>query len=383
MRSLRTFFLILLALTLVLAVSAPAWAAMSNIEHLGKMLYMDTSLSEPAGQSCMSCHSPMAGFADPDSDLPVSRGAISDRFGNRNSPTAAYAAYSPAFGFVGGRYVGGQFWDGRAADLVAQAQGPFLNPLEMNNPSAAAVVVKVQRSHYASMFTRVFGRNAFKDKQAAYVNIARAIAAYESSTMMNRFGSKYDAYLAGSTTLTAQEAQGLGLFTGKAGCSACHPAAGSRAVLTDFTYHNLGLPKNWDNPFLYLPLSLNPAGPDFIDLGLGPVVKSDAQNGKFKVPTLRNVAATPPYGHNGYFQTLEAVVAYYNTRDVAGAGRPAPEVAANLDTSVGDLGLTAAEVDAIVAFLHTLTDGGCGCGGMGGGGGGMGGGGGGGGGMGG
>ena len=368
MRGLRLVLLVSLALLLVLAVAAPSWAAMTNLEHLGKMLYMDTSLSVPAGQSCASCHLPMTGYADPDSDLPVSRGAISDRFGNRNSPTAAYASFSPSFALVGGRYVGGQFWDGRAADLVAQAQGPFLNPLEMNNPSAAAVVDKVSRSQYAWLFTSVFGGNAFKDKQAAYVNIARAIAAFESSSMVNRFSSKYDAYRAGSTSLTSQEAAGLALFTGKGKCSGCHAISGTRPVFTDFTYHNLGLPKNWENPFLSLPPEFNPAGTAYIDRGLG-AIKGSAQDGKFKVPTLRNVALTPPYGHNGYFQTLETVVQFKNTRNAGGWA--AAEVKDNVDTTVGALGLTQTEVDALVAFLRTLSDGGM----MGGGGGGMGGGG--------
>jgi cytochrome c peroxidase len=334
--------------------------------QLGERLYFDENLSEPAGQSCASCHHPDAGFADPDSSLPVSKGVVPGRFGNRNSPTAAYTAYSPGFHWDPdahdgeGLYVGGQFWDGRADDVVEQAMGPFLNPVEMNNSDEAMVVEKVQRAKYAALFEQVYGPDAFQDTSTAYRNIADAIAWYEMGREVNRFTSKYDWYLAGKAKLTEQEAWGLELFNSeKATCWECHPSTpgpfAEKPLFTDFSYSNLGMPANPEVMDLLEDW-------DFVDLGLGAVLGDAGENGKFKTPTLRNIALTAPYGHNGYFKSLKDIVDFYNTRDVPGSGWPAPEVPQNVyelgdEGPLGDLDLTADEVDAIVAFLHTLTDG--------------------------
>lgn len=348
-------------------------------EELGKLLFFDTDLSVPQGQSCASCHDPEFGFADPDSSRGVSMGAIHVRFGDRNSPTAAYAGYSPDFQYDEdeGMYVGGQFWDGRAANLAEQAKGPFLNPLEMNNPSKQSVIQKIRDSDYADHFDDVYGVGALDDVEMAYDHVADAIAAFEMTDEVNRFSSKYDKYLAGEVKLTKEEKLGRRLFNNqnKGNCAACHPStAGSYAdepLFTDFTYDNLGAPSNLGMlgdspelmhyyPFYYQPLApkFNPAGLDFVDYGLGGIVMSDYEMGKVKVPTLRNVAVTPPYMHNGAFTTLKEVVHFYNTRDVPGANWPAPEVDMNINTDeLGDLGLTDAEEDAIVAFMETLTDG--------------------------
>ncbi|MHB1324931.1 MAG: cytochrome-c peroxidase [Thermoleophilia bacterium] len=329
-------------------------------QSLGKFLYFDKRLSTPDGQACASCHSPSAGFADPDHQYPTSQGVIMDRWGGRNSPSAAYAAFSPPFHYEAALgYVGGQFWDGRASTLADQAKGPFLNPLEMNNPSKLAVVQDVRTSSYAWLFRQVYGPNSFDNTDMAFDNIADAIAAYEGTSELNRFDSKYDRYLKGEAKLNSHERRGLELFNGKAGCSSCHPSqagpGGQPPVFTDFTYDNLGVPKNWKNKYLYLPPSLNPDGPGWIDYGLGKIVGDSSQDGKFKVPALRNVAVTKPYMHNGYFTSLRDVVNFYNTRDVG--SWPAPEVPANVNhTETGNLGLSTMEVDNIVAFLNTLTD---------------------------
>jgi cytochrome c peroxidase len=127
-------------------------------------------------------------------------------------------------------------------------------------------------------------------------------------------------------------------------------------LFTDFTYDNLGAPRNPENPFYTLSPDLNPYGFDYIDLGLALTVNDPDENGKFRVPTLRNSALTPPYLHNGVFKTLYQVVAFYNTRDVA--PWPSPEVAENVNyEELGDLGLTNQEIEDIVAFLLTLNDG--------------------------
>jgi len=331
---------------------------------LGKKLFFDKNLSTPSGQACADCHWPESGFGNPDSSLPVSRGVHPDRFGNRNDLPAAYAAFSPKFHYDAqeGHYVGGQFWDGRAVDLVEQAKGPFLNPLEMANPSEESVIEKISQSAYAPLFREVFGTDALDDPNKAYDLAARAIADYERSTELNPFDSRFDFYLQGKVALTERERRGLALFNDpkKGRCAECHPSEpapdGAPPLFTDFTYDNLGAPKNPENPFYYLPKQFNPEGVHFTDLGLGAVVKKPQENGKFKVPSLRNVAKTAPYFHNGVFKTLRQVVVFYNTRDVG--PWPVPDVPQNVNREeLGNLGLTEQEVDDIVAFLLTLNDG--------------------------
>jgi len=360
---LRLFMFSLMIVTLTVGLPGQAMS-FTPIEELGRFLYFDTNLSTPPGQACASCHHPSAGFADPDINLPVSMGIMKHRFGNRNSPSAAYMAFSPDFYWdeTEEMYIGGQFWDGRAANLTEQAKGPFLNILEMNNPNKRHVVTKVEQSEYSDLFMEVYGPDAFDNVNMAYDNVAAAIAAFESTSELNQFTSKYDYYLADMAILTEQEMSGLELYNDPmaGNCAACHPSTAGpyseHPLLTDFSYDNLGVPKNWDNPFLAMPRKFNPGGMDFIDYGLGGSLGDPAENGKFKVPTLRNIAVTPPYMHNGLFESLTEVVDFYNMRDTGDWGPP--EVAMNVnEDELGDLGLTSEEVDAIVAFMLTLTDG--------------------------
>jgi len=265
------------------------------------------------------------------------------------------------------------FWDGRKTGyvlgdpLTEQAQGPFLNPLEQNNADAAAVVAKVKVSSYAPLFKAVWGAYIFSDTNAAYYAIAQSIATFERSPQVSSFSSKYDARRAGHATFTAREKQGMKLFNGKANCSNCHVPP----RFTDFSYDNLGIPKNPLNPFYSEP-AYNPLVGAWVDYGLGgylagtgfyPASISTPELGKFKVPTLRNVAKRPSssfvkaYGHNGYFKSLGSIVHFYNTRDTATTWPP-PEVSQNVNTAeIGHLGLTASQEHAIVAFLKTLSDG--------------------------
>lgn len=372
-------FACLAALLAPLLIPLPAPAA-DEAAALGRLLFFDAGLSEPAGQSCASCHAPARAFTDPDTSRPTSKGVDPRRFGNRNSPTAMYMAFSPAFHFdeKEGHYVGGQFWDGRAATLEEQAKAPFLDPLEMANPDKRAVVQKVRRAAYAGLFEQVYGKGALDDVDRAFERIAAALAAYERGPELRPFSSKYDAWLAGKAKLSKQELRGLKLYEDekKGNCAACHPSRrgpkGEPPLFTDFTYDNLGVPRHPDNPFYGQDKAHNPDGARFVDRGLGAAVKQPAEDGKFKVPTLRNIARTAPYMHNGYFTTLRGVVAFYNDRDArkrcpndlpeAEALKrrcwPAAEVAANVNTEeLGRLGLTGREVDDIVAFLRTLDDG--------------------------
>jgi cytochrome c peroxidase len=323
---------------------------------LGQFLYFDKNLSNPVGQACASCHLPRAGYADPDQNLPVSEGAVTGRFGGRNAPSSAYAAFSPVFGKdpSTGQYIGGQFWDGRAPTLEEQAKGPFLNPVEMNN-TKEGVVQSVRSSRYALLFEAVYGIGSLENVDTAYDLVAKAIASFERMHQVNRFSSKYDYYLKGKVTLTDQENRGLQLFSGKGNCSACHPSTSADGktppLFTDYTYDNLGVPKNMEYPYYLMDTSPYP------DPGLGKTVGDPAQNGKFKVMTLRNIALTAPYSHNGYFKTLKDIVHFYNTRDIPGMW-PEPDVPETVNkTELGNLGLTDQEEDDIVAFLLTLSDG--------------------------
>lgn len=348
--------------------------------QLGQKLFFDATLSTPPGQSCASCHDPNSFFVDPDATKPTSKGALPQLKGARNAPSLLYAAFSPSFHFdrKEGQFLGGFFWDGRAATLMDQAKGPFLNPIEMANPDALSVVNKVRESDYMPLFERVYGQQAFNDTDKAYNAIADAIAAFEQSAVFRRFNSKYDYFLAGKAKFTAQEKRGRSLFEdpNKGNCAACHPSRpakdGTPPLFTDFSYDNLGVPRNPDNPFYDL-MAFNPIGSAFIDRGLGPIVGDSSERGKFKVPSLRNIAKTGPYMHNGYFKTLRGVVAFYGSRDVlpvcmglfvseaeALGNRcwPVSEVKKNVNlTELGEMDLSDAEIDDIVAFLNTLTDG--------------------------
>ena len=352
---------------------------LTPIEQLGKDLFFDENLSANANQSCASCHAPETGFTGPDSHInlhgTVYEGSVPGSFGDRKPPTAADCGDSPVlFMDADGLWTGGMFWDGRATGwalgdpLAEQALGPFLNPMEQALGSPADVIEVVKASAYAGLFEMVFPGSLDGEVYGAYDNVGRAIAAYERSAEVSPFTSRFDYWLNGKAKLTAQEQLGRALFMGKGKCSLCHLIKGKQPLFTDFTYDNLGIPKNLENPFTV-------ANPDWADPGLGGYLESigdptrEANFGKHKVPTLRNVDLRPypefvkAYGHNGYFKSLEEIVHFYNTRDVPGAGWngvpwPEPEVSANMNTAeLGDLGLSPREESAIVAFMKTLSDG--------------------------
>ena len=359
-------------------------ANFTDKQWLGKQLFFDTNLSEPTGLACSGCHASQVGWTGPDATIDLNgavyEGSVKGRFGNRKPPSSAYGGDSPILHLdATNGWTGGMFWDGRATGLMLgdplaeRAIGPFLNPLEQNNASAGVVVDKVKQSKYAYLFIQVWGLHAFDDIEKAYQMIGRSIAEYERSEEVSPFNSRFDTYFETGNGLTTQETLGFSLFNGKAKCANCHTstadAASGKVMFTNFTYINIGVPKNPKNPF-YLELAFNPLGASWVDMGLGGYLKGadfvasvyEPELGKFKVPTLRNVDKRPnasfvkAYGHNGYFKSLQDIVHFYNTRDVTGAGWPASEYAANMTSEVGNLGLTTTEEEAIVSFLKTLTD---------------------------
>ena len=413
---------------------------LSPMEQLGKSIFFDTHLSIEQNQSCATCHAPAAGWTGPDSSInaagAVYEGSISGRFGNRKPPTSGYATPSSILHFVLEKennknkvealFIGGNFWDGRATGeklgnpAADQAQGPFLNPLEQALPDSACVVYRVCNpvlpSDYPVAFEEVWGPGVCaiawpsdvelqcateggsvglsppdrSKSDMVYDQVALSVAAYEASAETNAFTSKYDYYLAGLVDLTQDEKKGMNLFMSKGKCANCHVLKpgpdGEPPLFTDYTFDNLGIPRNPENPF-YSQTEFNPLGEDWVDLGLGGFLESRvdyqpyaaANYGKQKVPTLRNVDRRPDtgfvkaYGHNGYFKSLKGIVHFYNTRDVKPACPdpftteadalamgcwPEAEVANNVNTTeLGDLNLTDAQEDAIVAFMKTLSDG--------------------------
>ena len=407
---------------------------LTDIEMLGKKLFFDENLSIRLNQSCATCHAPETGFTGPNSDInagpAIYPGSIHTKAGNRKPPTAAYGGESPVLSEDECFFTGGMFWDGRATGenlgdpLAEQALGPFLNFLEQANPKAKLVCLKVKLlSDYADLFEEVWGPGSLdcvKDLDGTYERIGRSIAAYERSSEVSPFDSKFDAFMdeqgdisnfgiqlitigenefrkyvglpAGfaSKHFTDEEANGLAIFNadsytqlGKPRpdgqdnggfCYACHLTEGDQPLFTDFTYDNLGIPKNPQNPFYDAVRKYNPDGLDWIDPGLGGFLETRADYsacatvnyGKHKVPTLRNVDKRPlvpadfvkAYGHNGYFKSLEAIVSFYNTRDSDPASWPEPEFYETVNTDeLGNLGLSDQQEAALVAFMKTLSDG--------------------------
>jgi cytochrome c peroxidase len=357
-------------------------SGLSRLEVIGKRIFFDASLSDPPGQSCASCHDPLSAFSGNfGSTVGVPFAADGATLGLRNTPTAMYAGFTPAFSVVteGIRRVarGGQFLDGRAASLEEQARAPFFAAGEMNLASEAELAARLAIAPYGPLLAEEFGPGVFDDPPLAVQSATRAIAAFERTARFAPFSSKYDNALAGAAVLSDLEKEGLRLFGDplKGNCSQCHafkaaPQVASDLLFTDFSYHNIGVPRN-----ARIPANADPA---FFDLGLcGPRrarVAEDSLCGAFKVPTLRNVALRQAFMHNGVFARLRDAVAFHATRDSTPArwyreGTHLDDVPgsfrANVDLTLVPFrpaasapeGLNEHEIDAITAFLGTLNDG--------------------------
>lgn len=345
-------------------------------EKLGEALFFDTNLSKNRTQSCATCHSPDAAFTDPRETANVGR-AVSEgddgkSLGDRNTPTASYAALTPRFSRTAdGKAEGGLFLDGRAATLQDQAGKPPLNPIEMGMPDQASVVARVkENADYVIALEKLFGAGTLADADKAYAAVTESIAAFERTDVFAPFDSKYDRALRGEATLTDQEELGRVLFFSNqfSNCSQCHKlkqfggAAGE--TFTNYQYHNIGVPEN------EAVRAANGSDKGRVDRGLNEnaTAPNPADEGKFKVPTLRNIAVTGPYMHNGVFKDLRTVIAFYNKYNSKKprhkinpeTGKPwrDPEVKDNISTKELTSGsaLNAKRIAAIEAFLKTLTD---------------------------
>jgi len=280
--------------------------------RLGRWLFYDKRLSADNTVACATCHRPDHAFSEPTA---VSTG-IGGQKGRRKAPSLVNQADAllPHF-----------FWDGRAGSLEDQALGPIGNPIEMgmnNMPNALADKLTAIEG-YRPYFRAAFGTNAITSER-----IAKAIVAYEQTRMSGNSDWDRWRYDRDEKAVSDQAKQGHELFFGKAKCRQCH--AGNN--FTDSKFHNLGV--GWD-----------PVAKQFSDEGRFVVTKKDADRGAFKTPTLRDVTRHPPYQHDGSVSTLREVVELYNR-----GGHKNPY----LDVKMEPLGLSPAEVDAIVAFLETL-----------------------------
>lgn len=369
---------------------------LTDLQALGKRIFEDTNLSEPRGLSCESCHDQRHAFqGDNGSTIAaVALGSRAGHFGTRKVPTLMYKTYSPAFGFYkdvdDGKDVleakGGQFWDGRASDLTSQLRMPLTNADEMNNSSLDAVVEKIAAGDYADLARRTLGDKLFDEPAAAMDKLAGALVAFEESERFAPFSSKFDDWLRGKVQLSALERRGYRVFVDpkRGNCLACHVGkADSREpddwLFTDFTYDAFGLPRNpaipanSDPTYFDLGLCARPGLEAFLPKG----VAKETLCGAFKVPTLRNVAVNKTFFHNGVFTSLRDAVAIYATRDTdpahwyahAGAGvakyNDLPQAyRANInvkevpyDRRIGQKPrLDNGDIDALVAFLKTLSD---------------------------
>lgn len=354
-----------------------------NKEKLGELLFHDVNLSLHRNQSCATCHNPNFAFIDNRLDsfgnrLATSLGSDQQSIGERNAPTASYAKFSPNFewrtharfnsqqpDYSG--FVGGQFLDGRENGLADQAGGPPLNPVEMKMPSKAAVVTRLQEnSLYEDAFQRFYGELVFNNIDVAYNAMTEAIAEFEKTAQFAPFDSKYDRVLRGEDEFSFKELSGKSLFFSQqfTNCATCHqakPNGHAQETFSNYEYHNIGVPNN--------PKLENQLGKKVLDKGLlnNPKVNQSQHRGKFKVPTLRNVAVTGPYMHNGVFKDLKTVVQFYDHFLVGSRHQINPEtgqawLAAETPETVAltelkdGRKLKPMQVEQLVCFLRTLTD---------------------------
>jgi cytochrome c peroxidase len=374
------------ALAAAHAQAAPAPPSAAALVDLGRAIFFDASLSEPRGTSCASCHDPERAFSgNHGSRTGLPLGSRPGHFARRSSPSLLYLQYVPRFRFFqegdepGAAPFGGLFWDGRVDTIRELVRQPLLNPDEMNNRDARAVAAKIARAAYAASFRRAFGAAILDHPEAALASLGVAVEAFLTTEEMAPFSSRFDEVMRGRASFTAVEAEGMRLFKdpAKGACIGCHPffersgrgASTMISLFTDYGYDAVSPPRNPRIP----PAARKP------DLGL--CERTDRANPSndasycinFRTPSLRNVAVRASYLHNGVFDDLRDVVAFYATRDTSPRRwyrsgvkfedtPPRYRDHVNVSTPPYNrlLGqapaLSDPEIDAVVAFLRTLTD---------------------------
>ena len=396
----------------------PAVQPLSAMARLGKDIFFDTTLSSSGKIACASCHSPDHAYGPPN-DAPVMLGGPNlTSPGMRAVPSLTYLERQPEFSIgpddttnenvdiakqveasktavradkiatqtaQSANIVpqGGLFWDGRAHTLQIQAEGPLLDPREMDGGSLEIIAEKLRNAPYAKKFAALFGERIYKDTKLLAAEALFAVGRYQiEEPSFHPYTSKYDYWLEGKARLSETELRGLRLFNDpeKANCAGCHTAEPSPdrrpPMFTDTQYEALGAPRN--------VALVDTKDPNFFDLGVcGPVRKDIADQtqfcGMFKTPTLRNTAVRRTFLHNGVFHTLQEVMDFYNFRDtnpekvypVGADGKvqkyndiPA-QYHANVDVTDPPFNrhpgetpaMTAQDETDIIAFLQTLNDG--------------------------
>jgi cytochrome c peroxidase len=313
--------------------------------ELGRKLFFDRRLSHNGTMSCAMCHLPEQGFTNTELARPV---GVEGRSVRRNSPTLLNVAYMPAL-----------FHDGRESSLETQVVGPLVERSEMGNPSIGHVIARIRAlPDYRGLFERAFGAGPSVDR------LGQAIASYERTLLSA--ASPFDRWYYGGETgaLSAAAVEGFALFTGRAGCAACHTVGPGHALFTDHLFHDTGL--GWYKATVraqaQAPVTVELAPgvsvavarslvdsvgePEPADLGRHEVTLDPADVWKFRTPTLRNVGLTAPYMHDGSLRTLVDVVKFY---DRGGHQHP------GIDARIRPLELSEPEIAALVAFLESLT----------------------------
>ncbi|GAC1605720.1 MAG: cytochrome c peroxidase [Ramlibacter sp.] len=357
-------------------------AQLSPEAALGQLAFNERLLSASGRISCASCHATDSAHGAPNPLAVQPGGAQLDNQGLRASQSLRYLAGNGAFHFGSdGKPAGGFFWDGRADSLAIQAGIPLLGPREMANADKASVVAGLARTAWADQFKAVYGADILDTPDRAFDRLTQSLQRFQlEDASFNAYTSKYDAVLRAKASLTAPEARGLALFNDPArgNCASCHTSAkgadGSHPLFTDFSYDNLGIPRN--------PEIAANSDPSYFDLGL--CDRPDLRDrkdlcGAFKVPTLRNVALRQALFHNGRFKSLKDALTFYVQRDTDpqkwyprnadGSIRKfddlPPQWHSNVNTTEvpydrkpGDApALDDSDIDDLIAFLRTLTDG--------------------------
>jgi cytochrome c peroxidase len=371
-----------------------AFARAAAMQALGQKIFFDKSLSASGQFACASCHSPEHGFASPNTLSVQLGGKDMKQPGLRAVPSLTYLQVVPQFtehyyesedegdDSIDNGPTGGLTWDGRVDRGRDQARLPLFSSFEMANENSASLAKRARSASYAGELRKIFGVNVFDNDEKTVAAISEALEVFEQDYhLFYPYSSKYDAYLAGQATLTPQEARGLALFNdpNKGNCSSCHRSErakdGTPPQFTDYGLIAIGVPRNPEIPAN--------ADAKFFDLGACGPLRTDLAGraeycGLFKTPSLRNVALRQTFFHNGVVHSLRDAVTFYAERDTnpgkwyshdaSGNVRKFDDLPETYQNNINNElpfgarpgnqpALTAAEIDDIVAFLGTLTDG--------------------------